>query len=125
MAAEHNPVGWFEIPVKDMERATAFYEHLLRLKLERYQMGPTEMAWFPMKQGETGAAGTLVKGESYSPSPAGVLVYFTSPDLEGALARANEKGGKVIAPKTDIGEFGFYGLIEDTEGNHIGLHSRK
>ena len=29
-----NPVGWFEIYVQDMERATKFYETVLDTKLE-------------------------------------------------------------------------------------------
>jgi len=124
MGAEKNPVGWFEIPVTDMARAKAFYEHLLGLELEEHAMGPSRMAWFPMARDVTGAAGALVFGEGMKPSPEGVVVYFTAPDLEGALARAAEKGGAVLRGRTDIGEFGFYGLVRDSEGNRVGLHSR-
>ena len=28
-------------------------------------------------------------------------------------------------PKTSIGEFGFVSMVKDTEGNVIGLHSKK
>jgi predicted enzyme related to lactoylglutathione lyase len=34
-------------------------------------------------------------------------------------------GGKIIIPKMAIGEYGFIGHFEDTEGNRIGLHSMK
>jgi predicted enzyme related to lactoylglutathione lyase len=34
-------------------------------------------------------------------------------------------GGKILKSKMAIGEFGFISLIMDTEGNTIGLHSRK
>jgi len=124
MGADKNPVGWFEIPVADMARAKAFYEHLLGLELEERAMGPSRMAWFPMARDVVGAAGALVLGEGMNPSMEGALVYFTAPDLDGALARAKEKGGEVLAGRTDIGAFGFYGLIKDSEGNRIGLHSR-
>ena len=76
MATKWNPVGWFEIPVSDMDRARTFYEHVFDVKLEEHRMGEGLMAWFPMKQGETGAAGSLVKGKGYQPSPEGVLVYL-------------------------------------------------
>jgi len=125
MATKWNPVGWFEIPVSDMDRARTFYEHVFDVKLEEHRMGEGLMAWFPMKQGETGAAGSLVKGKGYQPSPEGVLVYFTAPDIEDALSRARERGGKVVAEKTSIGEYGFFALVQDSEGNRIGLHSRK
>ena len=31
----NNPVGWFEIYVQDMDRAKAFYEKLLGIKLSK------------------------------------------------------------------------------------------
>ena len=125
MGAEMNPVGWFEIPVTDMARATAFYEHVFGVKLEEHEMGPALMAWFPWKEGAMGAAGALVKGDAYEPSHAGVMVYFSAPDIEAALARAKEKGGAVLAEKFSIGEYGFVGTMQDSEGNRIGLHSRE
>ena len=125
MSAQKNPVGWFEIPVKDMARAKSFYEHVFGLDLEEHRMGPLLMAWFPMEEGVAGAAGSLVKGEGYEPSDKGVLVYFTAPDIDAALARAREKGGRVISEKTSIGEYGFIGIIVDSEGNRVGLHSRE
>jgi predicted enzyme related to lactoylglutathione lyase len=40
------------------------------------------------------------------------------------LARAESAGGKVILPKTAIGENrGFIALFIDTEGNKVGFHS--
>ncbi len=124
MSTEHNPVGWFEIPVKDLERAKTFYEHIFEVQLEEHQMGPQQMAWFPMHEGTIGAAGTLIKGPGYEPSSNGVLVYFTAPDIDATLARVEQKGGRTLAPKTSIGEYGFIGLFLDCEGNRIGLHSR-
>jgi predicted enzyme related to lactoylglutathione lyase len=124
MSAQKNPVGWFEIPVKDMARAKSFYEYVFDLDLEEHQMGPNLMAWFPMGEGVTGAAGSLVKGEGYEPSINGVLVYFTAPDIDATLSRAKEKAANVLAEKFSIGEYGFVALIQDSEGNRIGLHSR-
>lgn len=124
MAVEHNPVGWFEIPVNDMARARAFYEHVFDVELKENQMGDVLMAWFPMFEGSIGSTGALVKGEGYEPSMGGTLVYFTAPDIETALERARERGGCVLVPKTSIGEFGFFGVARDTEGNRIGLHRR-
>ena len=125
MGARANPVGWFEIPVEDMARAKAFYERVFGLSLEEHRMGPNLMAWFPMETDVTGAAGALVEGGGYEPSDRGVLVYFTAPDLEAALARARDGGGRVITERTGIGEHGFIGIILDSEGNRIGLHSRE
>jgi predicted enzyme related to lactoylglutathione lyase len=81
------------------------------------------MAWFPMTQNATGATGTLVKAESYTPSYAGTLVYFSVDNIEEALTRVNKKGGKTLNPKMSIGEYGFVAHFEDCEGNRVALHS--
>jgi predicted enzyme related to lactoylglutathione lyase len=124
MDKEFNPVGWFEIPVTDMARAKAFYEHVFKIQLEEHDIGPIKMAWFPMFEGAIGAAGSLVLADGYNPSTNGVLVYFTAPDIEAHQKRVKEKGGTVLAEKFSIGEFGFIAMVQDTEGNKIGLHSR-
>jgi predicted enzyme related to lactoylglutathione lyase len=126
-APQGNAVGWFEIPVSNMERAIAFYEAVLDVRLERHPMGELDMAWFPMIDGK-GASGSLVKHDTwYKPSMEGTLVYFTaySGNLDIELARVEKAGGKVWIPRKPIGEFGFIAIISDTEGNRIALHSRK
>lgn len=126
---KNNAVGWFEIPTADMERAMKFYETVFDIKLERNQMGPLDMAWFPWAEGGMGASGSLVYHEEfYKPSTDGVVVYFTahSGDLAIELARVEPAGGKVVQPKTLIAEdIGYMALIIDSEGNRVALHSRK
>lgn len=126
---KNNAVGWFEIPVNNMERAVKFYEKVLDLKMERHMMGPLNMAWFPWQENGLGSPGSLVKHpDFYVPSVDGVLIYLTahSGDLSNELARVNAAGGKVIQTKTQISEeYGYMALILDTEGNRVALHSRK
>lgn len=123
MAIEHNPVSWFEIPVSDMARAKTFYETVIQLPLEEHEMNDLQMAWFPMSETGSGAAGSLVKGKMHLPSLAGSLIYFSTPDIESALERVKKMGGNIISTKTGIGEYGFIAFFEDTEGNRIGLHT--
>lgn len=100
MPAGHNPLGWFEIPVRDLTRAKAFYETVFGFgDLPVHQMGPPTMAWFPFKEDGSGAAGALCEGETYEPSHAGALVYLTAPDIEATLARAEANGGKAWFPR--------------------------
>ncbi len=126
---KNNVVGWFEIPVENMERAITFYEKVLDLKMTRNQMGPLDMAWFPWIEDGLGTPGSLVFHEEfYKTSTDGVLIYLTahSGDLENELSRVEGAGGKVLQPKTKISdEYGFMALIIDSEGNRIALHSRK
>lgn len=125
-----NPVVHFEIYVKDMNRAKAFYEAVLGVTLEKMSVQAEEemdMWAFPMDR-ETGmnsygAGGMLVKMDGFSPGAGGTLVYFSCDDCAVQAARAGERGGKQIKEKTSIGEHGFYSLAQDSEGNMIGFHS--
>jgi uncharacterized protein len=121
----YNPVGWFEIPVSDLERATKFYETLLGITLRRQDAMGYEMVWFPMKDGAKGASGALMKGTGYDAGSRGPVIYFTCPDMEEALKRAETVGGKIILPKKAIGEYGFIAWLSDSEGNTIALHKAK
>jgi len=128
MEQKNNVVGWFEIPVNDMERAVRFYEQVFDFKLSRHQIGPLEMAWFPLVEGGLGAPGSLVKSEFHWPSDKGVRVYFTahSGDVAIEAGRVKAAGGEVLVPKTLIKEdIGYMAVIRDSEGNQIALHSRK
>jgi len=125
---KNNVVGWFEIPVSDMDRAIKFYETVLDLKFNRNQMGPLDMAWFPWIEGGYGTSGSLAyHPDYYKPSSDGVTIYLTahSGDLNNELSRVEEAGGKVLREKTQISEeYGFMAVILDSEGNRVALHSR-
>lgn len=121
-------VGWFEIPVTDLERARAFYEAVFGVSIQVHKMGELEMGWFPMADGKSGAPGSLVKHpDFYHPSPtAGVVIYFSCSDVAASLERVTRCGGRVVQPKKLIGEgMGYMGLFLDSEGNRIALHSPK
>ncbi|MCU0917071.1 MAG: hypothetical protein MUC88_21285 [Planctomycetes bacterium] len=64
-----------------------------------------------------------MKGEAFQPSPRGVVIYFTAPDIDGVLERLRKLDGKVAFPKTRIGPLGFVAAVEDSEGNRVGLRS--
>jgi uncharacterized protein len=123
MVEDMNPINWFEIPVINLERARQFYESVFGVNLSMNEMGPIKMAWFPMSQNSPGATGSLVKSEGYTPSNKGVLIYFSVPDIEATLKNINASGGKTLMPRTPIGEYGFIGRFEDTEGNLLALHT--
>ena len=125
---EQNIVGWFEIPVTDMARARSFYESVLETQIKVMEMGDLTMGWFPMIPNSPGAPGALVKhAEFYFPSDsAGVLVYLSCPDVQVCLDRVEMAGGKVLQAKKQISEeYGYMGLLIDSEGNRIALHSRQ
>lgn len=127
--AQENMVGWFEIPVSDMDRAVKFYESIFGQRLERQVFGKTSMAWWPMHDSSYGSGGGLVHNtDVYTPGGTeGPLIYFTSPsrDIDLDLVRIEQSGGKIMMTKTLISEdLGYMAVFYDSEGNRIALHSR-
>lgn len=118
-----NPVYHFEIPVTDMDRAIAFYEAVLGLKLNRETVDGYEMASFPRADGRPGASGALAKGDVYVPSKTGTIVYFDVADIDPVLERALARGSKILYPKKHIGAGGYVAEIEDSEGNRLALNA--
>jgi predicted enzyme related to lactoylglutathione lyase len=125
---QSNPVGWFELYVSDLERAKTFYQAVFKRPMEDLSTPPggdTQMCAFTMNPNGWGAAGALVKSPKMSPGSGGTLVYFSSPDCAVEAERAKTHGGRLLQPKTSIGQYGFIAIVQDTEGNTIGLHSRE
>ena len=126
MSASRNPVGWFEIPVKNIERAQSFYEAILNIEMKRFDMGVLKMSWFPSNVEAHGSSGSLVEHEvHYTPkSDGGVIIYLECDDVALALEKAKTLGGEIIQEKKQISpEHGYMGLLIDCEGNKIALHS--
>ncbi|WP_431121697.1 VOC family protein [Flagellimonas flava] len=123
---EQNIVGWFEIPVTNMDRAKAFYDQVFQIDIQVQDFGGTLMGWFPWAEGKPGANGSLIQHESYKPSSTdGVLIYFSSADVQQELDRVEAAGGKIQRGKTQISpEVGYMGVFVDSEGNRVALHSR-
>ena len=117
-----NAINWFEIPVADLDRAMRFYERVLGLSLKRAKFEGLDLAIFPSD--ERGVGGALISDARRKPSADGALVYLdASGKLDACVGRVQESGGKVVLPKTAIGDPGFISLIVDSEGNVVGLHA--
>jgi uncharacterized protein len=119
-----NVINWFEIPVKDFERAKEFYCQILQINMYTQKMGSCMMGFFPMEDPAVG--GAIAKGEGYIPGSNGTRIYLNGgDDLSVVLLRVEPAGGRVLVPKTLITpEIGYYALFLDTEGNKLALHSR-
>ena len=118
-----NAITWFEVPTTDITRAVSFYETLLDKKLIEFA-GAEPCFVFPA--GEGSVAGALIHRPHHRPASDGAMVYLNvDGELDNVLARAHKIEGTVQLPKTQIpGGYGYYACVMDSEGNHIGLHSR-
>ncbi len=124
MKTTDNSLNWFEISVAEMPRAKKFYESIFGLALADGEVAGTQMAFFPTDGGNGKIGGALAQGPFHKPSIDGSKVYLNAnPNLSTVLDKVEKSGGKVVLPKTSIGDFGHMAFFIDSEGNVIGLHS--
>ncbi len=132
-----NVVVWVDIPVKDMQRARKFYEHLLGNPIEELPGSEGASALLmPMGTGSDmdvsadlaiagstlGFIGDGVRMTQPSTTHGPIIYLSANDDIDGMLERTVEAGGTIHAPKQDFGQMGgWLALIVDTEGNLIGL----
>jgi len=123
--ANVNPVGWFDLHVANLDRAKKFYETVFNLTLTDAPIEWGKQSFFPFSPESHDISGALVEKADFVPSSNNTVVYFETEDNIAEEQRIEAAGGKVVQPKTNIGEFGFISIFIDTEGNTVGLHSRK
>jgi predicted enzyme related to lactoylglutathione lyase len=116
-----NALNWFEIPVRDIDRATRFYEAFLGRTLRRELFGGLPYGVFPFEP--PGISGAIVQDPRRSPGSATLVYLNANGELDDILARAATAGASVLLPKTSIGKDGYIAIVVDSEGNHVGLSS--
>ena len=119
-------IDWFEIPTTNLDRAQKFYETVLGVRFKSDTFGGIPQALFLTEKGGNAPGGALIQDPRRKPDPDGTLIYLDAgKDLDGCLGRVAKAGGRVVLPRTDIGEPGFIAIFADTEGNTVGLHVEK
>jgi predicted enzyme related to lactoylglutathione lyase len=118
--ADHSIVH-VEFPATQPKEAAAFYGELFGWKHEEYQGG----YWMFDTGNGTSGGGYNPVGTSglFEVKPGEVLVYVNTDDIEASLARAEELGGKTVAPKSPIPGMGYYAVFADPTGNKVGLYT--
>ncbi len=121
-----NVISWFDIPTEDFDRAVKFYSNILGKEIRVDSFMGQELGFFPM-EGRDGVGGDLVPpGSGNKPCAHGTRAYLSCEGIiDEVVERVEKAGGKIITPKFKMGEAGWVALINDTEGNTVGLHSFK
>jgi predicted enzyme related to lactoylglutathione lyase len=115
-------IGWFDIPVVDLDRAIRFYSAVLGAPVARQEYPGMAIGLLPHGEGEIG--GCLYLATDNKPSREGPLLYLVVEGrLDEAEAAVKPNGGTVLQPKHQIGPYGNRTIILDSEGNRMALHS--
>jgi predicted enzyme related to lactoylglutathione lyase len=107
-----------EFPADDVARAQRFYGGLFGWEFGEMPEFPNYFLFsFGAIKSSGGAIG--VRGESVGSQ---VRLYVDVDSLDETLAKVSGLGGKVVQPKTEIPGQGWYAVIDDSEGNQLGLY---
>jgi predicted enzyme related to lactoylglutathione lyase len=118
-----SPAIWNEIPVKDLEAAKKFYEAVFEYAMELQNFGPNPM--MVIEPGEKGVGMHLYPGKPAGDGSGPTIHLQISGDLEAAVDRVWEAGGKVLdIPPVTIPEGRFVYAL-DPDGNSLGLFEPK
>jgi uncharacterized protein len=121
-------IAYFEVPADDVDRAKHFYHTLLGWKIEPTKNPEPAMASLQYQdvitgeQESTPMGGTLNMGGMYKRQMAEPIInYVMVDDIDSKIAKVEKLGGKIVVPKREIQSVGTIVIIQDTEGNAIGL----
>lgn len=113
----------FEIPADDPKRMRTFYESLFGWRF----FDIPEMGYTTIHTVDTDDEGMLrepgINGRMYKRTESAQvpLNYISVEDVDDLIARAVSGGGKVRAPKMRVPNVGDIAVIEDPEGNPLGI----
>jgi len=113
-----NGLCYWEIPSKNVAKSSAFYAKLFGWKMEP---STEDYMMFQVKGGLGGGIQKVKKAPGL-----GVMVYIEVRDIPATLKKVVKLGGKVVKPKTEIGnDWGFWAAFKDPGGcSSVALWSR-
>lgn len=124
-----NPIVHFEIPAKDVKRASAFYSKAFGWNFVQF---PGFEYWSVMttesdQNGTPKSPGSINggMGKKGVMAPKAVTVTVSVPDIDATLQAVKKLGGSQVGKKMPVGDMGWSAYFEDTEGNVVGLWQSK
>jgi len=115
-------IGFFQVPADNIGRAKKFYQSLLGWKIEPdTTLENKTLEWQNIITGEP-EPGTMNEGGLYKRmGPGPIMNFVIVKEFDSVLAKVTGLGGKIVMPKNEILHIGTVAVIEDTEGNILGL----
>ena len=101
----------FELPAKDSARASGFYSSLFGWQFQSY--GDLDYHLTRTADDQGGAVSGMDEGEN-------AKIYFDVDDIDAALAKVGELGGRA-GDKQPVPSMGWFAHCKDTEGTNFGL----
>lgn len=113
-----NPIRHFELMVNDTEKTKEFYRRIFDWRFDT-----TDPSYTMIETG-TAPAGGLMKRPPQS-GPPSLNIYFGVDAIDPVLRNVVEAGGKVLVPRTEIPDMGWYAMFQDPDQIPVGLFEEK
>jgi predicted enzyme related to lactoylglutathione lyase len=108
---------WPELSTTDQKGASAFYRGLFGWDVTDQPIGPAETyTMFKMRDLEVAAASTMRPEERQHGAPPHWNAYVSVANADNTAKRAQELGGKVLAPPFDVMDAGRMSVLQDPTG---------
>lgn len=115
-----NHVCYFEFMVSDTEKAKAFYGSVFDWKFSEYDKMP---GYISIDTGAEPSGGMMKKPDEAPHNHLGV--YFSVDSIDETLKKVEAGGGKILHPRTEIPDIGWWGLFMDPDGIPVMIYERK
>lgn len=116
LVREPGTMCWHELTTRKPEAAKAFYPAVLGWSVQDREMPGLNCPYTEWQLGGHAIAGMMPMDDSWPAHvPAHWMVYFAVPDTDAAAARAEQLGGTVPVPPTDIPP-GRFAVLNDPHG---------
>lgn len=112
----HGDITHVDIPVADMDKATAFYSDLFGWQIQ----APPGFEDYPMwmAPNQVSGGGLAARSADFTQPRS----YVEVDSIDDTIAKATAGGGQVVMAKSPITETSWYAVISDPDGNHVGLY---
>jgi predicted enzyme related to lactoylglutathione lyase len=113
---------WPELSTTDQKGASAFYRGLFGWDVTDQPIGPTETyTMFKMRDLDVAAAYSMRPEERQHGAPPHWNAYVSVTTADETVKRAQELGGKVLAPPFDVMDAGRMAVLQDPTGAVISV----
>jgi len=114
VAGEDNALCWADLSTPDPARAQKFYSDVFGWRLDKSERDNS--GYMHIKNGEQHIGGILPVAHRDPKSPAHWLIYIQVADVDAAVAKAKQLGGKTLMPPQSIEGVGTWSVLADPQG---------
>jgi len=111
---------WYELLTTDPKAATAFYSEVIGWKTQPFEEAPGYTMWVA-SQGPLGGVIALPEAAKKMGAPPHWTAHVEVENVDSAVAKAKELGGKAYVEPMDIQKVGRFAVIGDPQGASISI----